>query len=191
MATSLRKLARLVLPAGLVGAVYILVARGAVTVDLGIGRRVRPLGPMLVPIEAPRDVVFDVISSPYLGQTPHSMEAKLKVLARDQNAVLADHRTPVGLLTTSTTELVVFDRPNQVRFQLVRGPVPHVTEEFNLTEASDGRTHLEYTGEMGTDLWALGTWWGRIVARRWEATVAASLEQMRSESERRARSRKR
>lgn len=38
------------------------VARGALTLDLGVGRRVRPLGPLKVRIRAPREVVFDVIS---------------------------------------------------------------------------------------------------------------------------------
>jgi hypothetical protein len=41
------------------------------------------------------------------------------------------------------------------------------------------------TGELGTDLWRLGQWWVDRVAGPWERTVAASLESIRSEAERR------
>ena len=56
--------------AGVAAAGYVGLATGACPVDLGIGRRVRPLGPLLVDMHAPREVVFDVIAEPYLGHTP-------------------------------------------------------------------------------------------------------------------------
>ncbi len=101
--------------------------------------------------------------------------------------VLAAHHTPVagGRLTATTVETVRFTRPERVGFRLVRGPVPAVTEAFELTEHGPG-TRLEYTGELGTDLWALGRWWGGVVAPRWEATVASSLAAVKQEAERRA-----
>jgi hypothetical protein len=80
-----------------------------------------------------------------------------------------------------------FHRPDQVTFRLVRGPVPHVTEEF-LLDDQDGRTGLTYRGEMAADLWRLGQWWANVVARRWETTVAGSLGAVKQEAERRARS---
>jgi hypothetical protein len=51
--------------------------------------------------------------------------------------VLAAHRTQVrdGLVAT-TVETVVFQRPSSVRFRLMRGPVPHVIERFELTEVA-------------------------------------------------------
>lgn len=183
------RLVRFVLALGaLVSGVYVLLWRGALTIDIGIGRRVRPLGPIRVPIDAPRDIVFDVVSSPYLGRTPVAMQEKLRVLERGTDVVLADHRTQVGPITTSTVEVVTFDAPTQVRFRLVRGPVPHVTEAFDLDE-QDGRCVLTYTGEIGADLWALGTWWSNKVAGYWEATVQRSLGDVKSEAERRARRR--
>ncbi len=178
------------MPGSLAAAVYVLLARGALTLDLNIGRRIRPLGPQTVTIDAPAQTVFDVISAPYLGRTPHAMQDKLHVLERSSDAVLADHRTQAGPFTTSTVEVVVFERPHRVRFHLVRGPVPHVVEEFNLTEPAQDRTVLVYTGELGTDLWALGALWGRTVARHWEATVATSLAEVRAEAERRSAKRR-
>jgi hypothetical protein len=54
-----------------------------------------------------------------------------------------------------------------------------------------GGTELEYRGELGTDLWRVGSWWGELVARPWERTVAESLSSIRTEAERRAALRER
>jgi polyketide cyclase/dehydrase/lipid transport protein len=163
----------------------LLVARGTLTLDVGIGRRCRPLGPIRVPIAAPREVVFDVIAAPYLGKTPHAMAGKLRVLERGTDMVLAEHFTPTRLGRTTTLETVRFDRPHTVSFRLTRGPVPFVAETFELTPTDTG-TDLEYRGELGTDLWSIGAWWGAAVARVWEETVRDSLDRIRHEGERRA-----
>lgn len=164
---------------------YVLLARGSLTMDLGIGRSVRPLGPQTWRIAAPRELVFEVISAPYLHQTPRVLEGKLHVLERDGDIVLAAHFTRTGPIVTTTVETVRFEPPERVHFRLVRGPVPHVVETFALHETDEG-TELEYGGELGTDLWRLGRWWGALVARRWEAAVRESLAAVKAEAERRA-----
>jgi Polyketide cyclase / dehydrase and lipid transport len=166
-----------------------LVARGGLTLDIGIGRRVRPLGPIALDIAAPPEVVFDVIAAPYLGRTPRALAHKLEVIERGADLVLAAHHTPVAPgLSVTTVETVRFERPERVSFRLVKGPVPHVVERYEL-RASDAGTAFEYRGELGTDLWALGAAWGAVVAGPWERTVAGSLDAVRAEAERRARGR--
>jgi Polyketide cyclase / dehydrase and lipid transport len=167
---------------------WALTVRGSLTLDLGIGRRIRQLGLLTLEIEAPRDVVFDVVAGPYLGRTPRAFRDKLEVLERGADVVLAVHHTPVYGLRATTTEVVRFERPERVHFRLVRGPVPHVVERFELREAPGG-TVLEYVGELGTDLWALGDLWGAAVARRWRVAVRDSLERVKAEAERRAKPR--
>ncbi len=161
---------------------------GKLTIDTGWGRRVRPLGPFSVEIAAPVATVFDVIAAPYLGRTPRAMAGELRVLQRGTDMVLAEHYTPVhgGRLIAATLETVTFDRPHRVTFRLVRGPVPHVAEEFTLTE-HDGATRLEYSGELGTDFGAAGQWWADRVAAAWEAAVRSSFEGIQTEAERCAR----
>jgi len=166
---------------------YVGVVTGAITVDLNLGRRTRPLGPQVVDIAAPRDVVFDIVAAPYLARQPRAIAEKIEVLERGTDMVLAAHRTPVRARVVATTvETVRFTRPDRVDFRLVRGPVPNVIEQFVLTAPSDAHTSLTYTGELGTDLWSLGDWWGDRVAALWERTVAASLESVKVEAERRA-----
>lgn len=171
----------------LVGAAafYVLTVRGALALDLGVGRRMRPLGPQQVRVAAPREIVFEVIAAPY-RRTPRAMRDKLEVLERGSDLILAAHHTPVAYgLKATTVETVGFEPPGRIAFRLVRGPVPHVKETFDLQEV-DGVTELLYSGELGTDLWSLGAAWGSVVARSWERTVAASLADIRDEAERRA-----
>jgi hypothetical protein len=166
-----------------------LVARAGLTLDIGIGRRLRPLGPIALDIAAPPEVVFDVIAAPYLGRTPRAMRGKLEVLDRGADLVLAAHFTPVALgLKVTTVETVRFERPHRISFRLVKGPVPHVLERYEL-RPSDVGTAFQYSGELGTDLWALGELWGAVVAPSWEQTVATSLDGVRTEAERRAHGR--
>jgi hypothetical protein len=171
-------------PLAATGVGYVLTARGALTLDLGWGRHMRPLGPTMTHMAAPPEIVFDVIAAPYLGRTPRALDAKVRVLERGSDMVLAAHYTPIGWLgVTTTVETVRFVRPTHIHFRLLRGPVPHVVETFEL-RAVDGRTELEYRGELGTDLWALGRWWGERVAGPWELTVERSLQAVRIEAER-------
>ena len=89
-----------------------------------------------------------------------------------------------GRLTAATVETVTFDRPRRVASRLVRGPVPHVTEEFTLSE-HEGATTLAYAGELSTDFGAAGQWWAGQVAAPWEAAVRASFAGIKAEAERR------
>jgi hypothetical protein len=176
--------------AGVAAAGYVGLVTGACPLDLGVGRRVRPLGPQVVEMAAPREVVFDVIAEPYLGRAPRALADKLRVLERGSDMVLAAHFTPLGGrlgLVAQTVETVRFSRPERVDFRLVRGPVPHVVEAFVLTEEPGGTaTTLAYDGEIGADLWRAGQSWCELVARRWEQAVASSLAGVKAEAERRA-----
>ncbi|MGH3759363.1 hypothetical protein [Actinophytocola sp.] len=170
---------------GLAAGAYLGLVTAAIPLDLGVGRRMRPLGPLSVDVWAPREVVFDLLAEPYLGRATRAIREKVTVLERGSDMALAAHRTPVrGRLVATTVETVRFTRPDRVDFRLVRGPVPHVVERFLLTEQPFG-TRLEYTGELGTDLWAVGEWWGAAVAGRWERAVTDTFHAVRTEAERR------
>jgi hypothetical protein len=168
------------------GAAYRLVTSGALTLDLGVGRRLQPLGPIVRTIAAPRELVFEVIAAPYLERTPRALEEKLQVWERGSDMVLAAHFTPVKCGVTTTVETVRFEPPGRVDFRVVRGPVPHVVESFLLTPSGEA-TELRWQGELGTDLWGLGQWWGTRVALAWERAVYESFESIAAEAERRAK----
>ncbi len=157
-----------------VGSLLFFMTRGWLTLDLGWGRSLHPVGPIILAIGAPRELVFEQISSPYLGRTPQALRGKLEILDRSDRLVVAAHRTKLRRFVSVTVESVVFEPPERVGFRHLRGPVPHAVEEFLLREAEEG-TELEYRGELGIDFWVLG----RLAARfsavpSWEKAVRAS-----------------
>lgn len=175
--------------AGALTGCYLGLVTGAIPVDLGLGRRMRPLGPFGIDIEAPVEVVFDVLSEPYLGRQTRAVAEKIRVLERGSDMVLAAHRTALrGRLVATTVETVRFTRPERIDFRLTRGPVPYVVEQFCLGGHA-GHTRLEYTGQLGTDLWALGARWGDLVAAPWQRTVQTTFAAVKVEAERRTGSR--
>jgi hypothetical protein len=93
---SRRLLAASTVAAGATAAGDVGLVTGACPLDLGIGRRARPLGPQLVEVAAPREAVFDLIAEPYLGRTPRALADKVRVLERGSDMVLAAHVTPLG-----------------------------------------------------------------------------------------------
>jgi hypothetical protein len=166
---------------------YRLLARGALTLDVGVGRSVQALGPVSWHIGASPEIVFEVIAAPYLGRTPRALKEKLEVWERGTDMVLAAHCTFVRNAITTTLETVRFEPPVRVDFRLVRGPVPHLAESFVL-QSEEAGTQLTWEGELGTDFWAIGHWWGQQVAHKWEAAVRHSLAAVAVEAERRAHS---
>lgn len=167
------------------GGLYLGLVTGALPVDIGLGRTTRPLGPLSIEVAAPQETVFDVIAAPYDVRASRAMQAKVAVLERGSDLVLAAHYTPIrGRLRATTVETVRFSRPDRVDFRLVRGPVPYVVETFWLRDRHE-TTLLEYEGELGTDLWQLGARWGDVVARRWQAVVEESFAAVKAEAERR------
>ena len=164
---------------------YDLVVEGRLTIDVGWGRRLQPLGPVTWRIGAPPTLVFELIESPY-RRTPRALQEKLRVWERGSDMVLAAHVTAVRNRRVTTVETVRFEPPDRIHFRLVRGPVPHLSEAFELAEGPGGVTELTWRGELGTDFGWIGERWGSIVARSWARAVDASVAAVKVEAERRA-----
>ena len=147
---------------------------GTLTVDTGIRRVVRPLGPVDFDFDAPRERVFDLIAAAYGERPPRALQEKVQVWERGADMVLAAHLTTVGRRTVTTLETVRLDRPGRFDFRLVRGPVPHLAESFVLEERG-ATTRLTWSGELGADFGAVGSWWADRVAAAWQRAVEQSL----------------
>jgi hypothetical protein len=168
----------------LVAGMFLLLAMGRLHLDLGWGRSLHELGPVTIRIAAPRELVFEIISAPYLGRTPGG--SGIKVVARGDTIAVAAHHTKVHFYTARTVEVVEFEPPTRVGFRHLTGPVPHAVEQFALAEL-DGATELRYEGELGIDFFVLG----RIAARhwvrpQWERAVREHLDDLRERAEQRA-----
>lgn len=69
----------------------LLIATGTLTLDTGWGRRSRALGPQVVRIAAPRQLVFELVAAPYGIDPPRAFREKIEVLDRGRDMVLAAH----------------------------------------------------------------------------------------------------
>jgi hypothetical protein len=184
----------MVLGGTLVGGVITLfswMARGRLTLDADLGRSFHRLGPLILEIEAPRELVFEQLSAPYLGRTPRETAASLEVIERGSDMVVARHVSKVAFYTSETVESVRFEAPGRISFRHLRGPVPHAVEAFELVERNEG-TELVYTGELGIDFWLLGKLTGRYwVTPTWIGIVREHLEDVKTAAETRAGARRR
>ena len=168
----------------LLAGIFLLLAMGRLHLDLGWGRSLHELGPITIRIAAPRELVFEVVGSPYLGRAPGG--SGIEVLAKSDDLVVAAHHTKVHFYTARTVEAVDFEPPTRVGFRHLTGPVPHAVEEFALEEV-DGDTELRYRGEVGIDFFVLGRIAGRYWVRpQWERTVREHLEDLKERAELRA-----
>jgi len=173
-----------VLLIGVTAGMFLLLAMGRLHLDLGWGRSFHELGPITIQITATRDLVFEIISAPYLGRAPGG--SGIEVLARRDGLAVAAHHTKVHFYTARTVEVVEFDAPARVGFRHLTGPVPHAVEQFTLEEL-DGRTELRYEGQVGIDFFFLGRLAGRYwVRQQWERTVSEHLEELKERAELRA-----
>jgi hypothetical protein len=160
---------------------FLLLAMGRLNLDLGWGRSFHELGPIEIRIAAPRDLVFEMISEPYLGRTPGNVG--IEVLAKGKELAVAVHQTKVHFYSARTIEVVTFESPARIGFRHLTGPVPHAVERFDLEEI-DGDTQLRYGGEVGIDFFLLGRIAGRRWVRpQWERAVRGHLDALRQRAE--------
>jgi hypothetical protein len=163
---------------------FLLLAMGRLNLDLGWGRSLHDLGPIELRIAAPRSLVFEMLSEPYLGHTPR--DSGIEVLAKGDDIAVATHHTKVHFYYSRTVEVVTFEAPSRVGFRHLAGPVPHAVEQFALEEV-DGATELRYSGEVGIDFFFLGRIAGRYWVRpQWERAVRGHLDDLKARAEKRA-----
>jgi hypothetical protein len=166
---------------------FLALAMGRLHLDLGWGRSRHGLGPLTVEIDAPREIVHEVLSAPYLKRVS---DESIEVLVGDDTVVVAAHLTKVHFYEARTVEAIELDPPERLGFRHLTGPVPEAVEEFRLEPAGE-RTRLRYEGTLGIDFFALG----RLAARRWVApqwnrAVAEHLDEAKAKAEQRARRRR-
>ena len=154
-----------------------LMATGKLTLDTGWGRTTHRLGPLTWTIDAPREMVWQQFTAPYLGTIPRGMRDSLSIIDRGSDVVVASHRSDLGWYTAETVEVVGFTEPETIRFRHLRGPVPHAVEEFSLEELEENLTRLTYEGEIGLDWWLAGSLAARYaVVPIWIETVRGHVE---------------
>jgi hypothetical protein len=162
---------------------FLALAMGRLHLDLGWGRSRHPLGPLRYEIAAPRELVYEILSAPYLGR---ARSDTIDVLAAGESLVVAAHLTKVHFYEARTVEAIELEPPSRMGFRHLTGPVPEATEEFRL-DADGEATVLHYDGNLGIDFFFLGRIAGRHwVVPQWNRAVAEHLDEVKRIAEQRA-----
>src|SRR3954454_21544073 len=106
------------------------------------------LTPQNLLINAPRPLVWEMITSVGRGQLPGSKNTARLVERRSDDVLIVEFVTYSGGKTYTTLEEMTLYPPDRITYRHLTGPLPYVYEEIKLLDAGDRRTALLYTGEF-------------------------------------------
>ena len=116
-------------------------------------------------INAPREMVFQKMTSYGRGQLKGDGNESSRVISRDGDTIIAEFTTKAGPITYTTLEEITLEPPERITFRHLEGPLAYAWEEFELNDV-DGDTELVHRGEF---IWRrlprLGWLGGRIYTK--------------------------
>ena len=98
-------------------------------------------------IDAPRELVFQKLSSIGRGKMKDDNNESSRIILRNENSIIAEFRTKAGLLTYTTIEQIELFPPERITFKHLKGPLHYAEEEFIFNDV-DGKTELVHNGEF-------------------------------------------
>ena len=141
----------------------------------------------VVPIKAPRDMVYQKMSSFGSGRLQGDNNESSRVISRDGDTIVAEFKTRVGPLTYTTVEEVVLEPPDRISFTHLKGPLHYAWEQFEFRDV-DGDMELVHRGEF---VWhwlpVFGWLWGWMYVKPlFERLIVKHMRQVRVSCEARA-----
>ena len=146
------------------------------------------LRPQTIRIDAPRELVFQMMSHFGRGRLPSDNSEASRVVCREGDRLVAEFRTRAGFFTYTTLEEVRLHPPERIEFRHLKGPLAYAVEEFAFRAVDERRTDLTHSGEF---VWSgfplFGRLGGLIYTRPvFERAIAAHMAQVKSAAEARA-----
>ncbi len=140
-----------------------------------------------VHIKAPREMVFQKLSSFGRGQLKGDNNESSKVLSRDGDTIIAEFKTRAGPFTYTTVEEITLEPSDRITFRHLTGPLHYAWEEFVFNDV-DGDTELVHNGEFIWRRLPLVGWLGGLVYTRpmFERVIEKHFEQVKMNCEARA-----
>ena len=142
-----------------------------------------------VRIDAPREMVFQMLSAIGKGSLPGAEGESSKVVERNGDNIVAEFVSVSGKRTYRTLEKVVLYPPNRITYSHLQGPLTSSDEEFLLEDVEDG-TELSYQGEIECKLrWMPGMGWlaALLYARpKYNEVIRAHMKRLKTGAEARA-----
>ena len=140
-----------------------------------------------VTINAPRELVYQKMTSFGKGRLQGDNNESSRVISQDGNNLVVEFRTKAGPFSYTTIEQVTLEAPERITFKHLRGPLHYAWEEFALNEA-DGNTELVHSGELVWSRLPLVGWLGGLLYTKpvFERTIEKHMKQIKVTCEARA-----
>ena len=138
-------------------------------------------------INAPREVIYQKMTSFGRGRLRGDSTDSSRVISRDVNSIVAEFTTRAGPFTYTTIEQVTLEPIERITFKHLKGPLHYAWEEFRFTDV-DGNTELEHSGEFIWHRLPIVGWLGGLLYTKpmFERTIARHMQQVKESCEARA-----
>lgn len=139
-------------------------------------------------INAPRELVFQMMSHFGRGRLPGDNNESSKVLSRDENRLLVEFRTKALFATYTTVEEVVLHPPERIAFRHLSGPLRYALEEFTFEDVGEAETLMTHSGEFIWSMLPFFGWLGGLIYARpvFQRTLLKHMAQVKAAAEARA-----
>ena len=116
-------------------------------------------------IDAPRELVYQVMTAFNRGRIAGDNHESSKVISQNGDSLVVEFKTRAGLFTYTTLEDITLHPPERITFKHLEGPLHYSTEEF-IFEDVDGQTRLTHTGEIIWNRLPFFGWLGAVIYTR-------------------------
>ena len=132
-------------------------------------------------IKAPRDMVYEKMTSFRGGRLQGDNNESSRVISQDGNDIVAEFKTKAGPFTYTTLEEVKLEPPDRITFRHVKGPLHYAREEFVLNDV-DGDTELVHSGEFIWNRFPVLGWLGGwfYTKRTFERAIEKHVQQIKA-----------
>jgi|TARA_Y100000310_G_scaffold143162_1_gene142580 hypothetical protein len=145
------------------------------------------LGTHDILIDAPRELVFQMMTAFDAGPMPGDTNESSKVISRDDDSQIVEFKSRVGFITYTSVEKVTLDAPERITFNHLSGPLNYACDEFILDDR-DGQTLLTHHGEIIWSRIPFFGWFGTVLYTRpmFNRVAARHMELIKTAAEARA-----
>ena len=146
------------------------------------------LRPHTVRIQAPRELVFQMMSHFGRGRLPGDNNESSKVLERDDNRLVVEFQTKALFTTYTTVEEVRLYPSERITFEHLSGPLHYAREHFKFDDVDGRETDLTHSGEFIWSRFPFFGWFGGVIYTRpvFERTLVKHMAQVKQTAEARA-----
>ena len=133
-----------------------------------------------VVVKAPRDMVYQKMTSYGRGRLQGDNNESSKVICRDGNSIVAEFRTRAGPFTHTTIELVTLEPPERITFKHLKGPLHYAWEEFVFNDV-EGDTEITHRGEFIWSRFPVLGWLGGLLYTKpaFERVIEKHMQQIK------------